>query len=133
MSAKEIKFYNGEVFTENDNFEFILPESDKWVDWCPCEGVLDFKTDRGCMCHFSIKDMGNHFIIAIVPNCGADGYCDYDEEYKKLFIFKFVKSNAYKYVNDFNSVRCIYKVGEACLNDETIFIIGGEQILECVV
>lgn len=133
MSAKEIKFYNGEVFTENDNFEFILPESGKWFDWCPCEGILDFKTDKGCMCHFCIKDMGDYFNIAIVPNCGNVDYIKYDDDYKKLLIYKFIKADAYKYVNEFNSDRCIYKVGEACLNAESIFIIGGKQLLECVV
>ncbi len=131
MELEDVRFYNNEVFTSEDNFEFIVPDSGKWFDYCPCDGVMGFKEDKDNLWHFNVKDMGDHFLIATVPNCGDDRYESFDDEdCKTLSIQKFIKSEAYNYVNDFNKSRCIYKVGDACLNMESIFVIGGDLIFQ---
>ena len=129
----EIRFYSGETFTENDVFEFVLNYKNTWFDYCPIEGVCDFKTDKSCLCHIIIVDNGDHFIMCYMPNINKCEFEKFHEDYKKLIVSKLNKKDVWERVNDFNNTSCIYKIGEAVLGDEALTSLGGETLLNLTV
>ena len=132
METKEIKFYNGIVFNDEDKFQFLLPHKGEWFDFCPCEGISDYKTDKTCMCHVKIMDKGDHFLVITKPNCGDDNYINYCSEYKNLTVEQLNKKDFWRYANEFNESRCIYKVGDTVIGEEGLMMMGGLTLVTVI-
>jgi hypothetical protein len=134
METKEIKFYNGIVFNNEDKFQFILPHKGEWFDFCPCEGINDYKSDKTCTCHVKIKDKGDHFLIITKPNFDhSDGnVSNWDDIYKRLTVEQLNKSEFWRYANEFNESRCIYKVGDTIIGEEGIMSMYGISLVTVI-
>ena len=130
----EIRFYNGEMFVEDDVFIFNLDRGGNWFDFCPCDGISDFNSDKNCLLHIKIVDNIDHFIVCLVPNFKHESYelnPNHSESY--LVISKIVKKDIWKLVNEFNKGNCIFKIADVKLDEECLFLLGGETLLNKVV
>lgn len=120
------------LYSEKDIFTFEL-ERKGWFDYCPVEGICDFKSDDCCLTHCKIIDNVNELIIVSVPNFNhPDRREDWGDDWNKLYITKIEKSLVWKYVNDFNDTRCIYKIDGTILDDECLLMLRGEIMLNVV-
>lgn len=117
-------------FTSEDKVIVELQYKDVWFDYCPCEGLASYKADETCHSHVRIIDNVDHFIILSKPNFNHTDRPFQSDSEDVFCATKLIKTDIYNKLNDFNSSACIYKSTRLEINDELLFWLGGELILE---
>jgi hypothetical protein len=120
-------------FTINDKFKYKLPHLNEWVDYCPCDGISEYQTDKGCLFHFKIIDKHDRFLIVTIPNCGDENFESIKEMYKQITVTELEKDKMFELVNDFNQSESIIKIINHCLGESDLFCLCGVTLINTVV
>lgn len=113
------------TFKVSDRVKLYLKYRNRWVDYCPSDGVS--LNDETSICSFITFSSNGFYYTIVKPNLRVEyqkGLSEgWKEQYNRFCVFRYKLNDLYKESNLMNNSSCVYKVSKLEFNDESLFIL----------
>ncbi len=112
-------------FKVSDRVKLYLKYRNRWVDYCPSDGVS--LNDENSICSFVTFTYNGFYYTLIKPNLREEYQKNckecWKEDYNRFCVFKYKLNDLYAESNALNKSNSVHKVSKLEFNDESLFIL----------